>query len=55
MFFMNSDGDVILFGGILIIKLYNKAQFQQSYSPISRQMVIALLKNICAQPVAYVF
>lgn len=45
MFFMNSDEDIILFGGILIIKLHNKTQFQQLLFYI-RQMVIAL-KKIC--------
>lgn len=37
---MNSDKDIILFRGVLIIKQHNKPQFQQFFFSI-RQMVIA--------------
>lgn len=53
---MNSDKDIILFGGILIIKLHNKPQFQQLFFSIG-QMVIAFKKYIYiyVQLVSYLF
>lgn len=50
---MNSDKDIILFKGILIIKLHDKPQFPTELFFSIRQMIIAL-KNI-VQLMAYLF